>query len=88
MGSKREADARIDGDAIVKCEGCGDLGRRRPGHPCPDHWLYLESVDRTPGQKKNIVHIVWACSEECSVGMWKRGPGPNVIDEDRRTIRG
>jgi hypothetical protein len=30
-------------DDIVKCDGCGQPGRRRKGYPCPDHWFFLES---------------------------------------------
>lgn len=70
-------------DGIVKCEGCGQLGRRRPGHPCPDFWFYLESIDRTlsKGRGDGNVYIVWACSAKCRDEMWKLGPGPNNIDE-------
>jgi hypothetical protein len=91
MGNKVTAsEAQIDGDAIVLCEKCLQPGRRRPGHPCPDHWFYLQSIDRTPGKSKGktTVHIVWVCSEACRDAMWERGPGPNVIDEKRRTIDG
>jgi hypothetical protein len=74
---------RIEGDAIVKCDGggCNAFGRRRPGHPCPDGWFYLEIADRTAGAPRQIF-IVWACSEACKAGAWHAGPGPQILDED------
>jgi len=70
---------------IVQCDGCGAYAHRRADRPCPDHWFYLESVDRTPPRSKQRVYIVWACSEACRDALWKRGPGPGVgagsIDE-------
>lgn len=70
-------------DGIVKCEGCGALGKRRPGHPCPDFWFYLESINRTKsnGRGGGSVYVLWACSQPCRDGLWKKGPGPNEIDE-------
>lgn len=73
---------------IVHCDGCGQPARRRSDCPSPDHWFYLESVDRSSGnpQSKYRVYIVWACSEECRDGIWKKGPGPSAgagsIDEE------
>lgn len=69
------------GDAIVQCDGCGLLARRRPGQPCPDHWFYLESEDRTPGIVPST-YIVWACSAACRDKLWKHGPASGHIDED------
>lgn len=66
-------------DGIVKCDGCGVLAKRRPGHPCPDFWFYIESINRTFSKK--TVYVVWACSETCKEMMWNRGPGPKNIDE-------
>lgn len=68
------------GDAIVQCDGCGAMARRRAGDACPDHWFYLESEDRTPGGPPSV-YIVWACSESCRDKLWRRGPaGPTRAD--------
>ncbi len=77
----------VDGDAVVQCDGCGAHGRRRAEHPSPDFWFYLESINRTPGEEDHV-YIVWACSEACRDAMWKRGPGPRVIDEQREVHHG
>lgn len=69
---------------VVKCDGCNTYGRRREGYMVPEHWLYIESV--VAHSVKRRVHIVYACSTACAVAMWKRGPGPNVVDE-RGTMR-
>jgi hypothetical protein len=76
---------RIDGDAIVYCDHCCQPGRRPPGHMAPHAWFYLESTNRTPGEEKST-YVVWACSDECAREIWKRGPGPRVIDEEDGTI--
>ncbi len=66
-------------DAIVKCDGCAALGRRAKDAIAPDFWFYIESEDRTFG--KGGVYVVWACSEACRDGLWKRGPGRGQIDD-------
>lgn len=71
--------------SIVKCDGCGEPGRRRANHPCPDGWFYIESIDRTFSTKAGI-YITWACSAQCRDEMWKCGPGPATID-DAGTMR-
>jgi hypothetical protein len=70
-------------DDIVKCDGCGEPGRRRAGHPCPDHWFFIES--KVAGSKRGVIHIVWACSETCRDKLWQFGPGAQVIDEHGTT---
>lgn len=69
---------------IVKCDGCNTHGRRRAGYMVPDGWFYIESV--VSHSVKRRVHVVYACSESCRDGMWRRGPGPNCVDE-RGTMR-
>lgn len=67
---------------IVKCDGCGQPGQRRPGCASPDHWFYIEAIDRTPGSKRaGRIFVTLACSEACRDGLWQRGPGDGVIDE-------
>ena len=66
-------------ETIVKCDGCGAHGRRAENAIAPDFWFYIESVDRTFG--KDGIYVVWACSEACRDGMWKRGPGRGQIDD-------
>jgi hypothetical protein len=66
-------------DLIVKCDGCGQPGKRRLGYMTPEHWYYIESIVQHSAKKRS--HIVYACSDECRDGMWKRGPGPDVVDE-------
>lgn len=72
-------------ESIVQCDGCGTHGKKRIGDAAPDFWFYLESENRTPRRdgRKTDVYIVWACSESCRDGLWKRGPGPGpgVIDQ-------
>ena len=44
-------------------------------YPAPKDWLFLEAkddADDTPGHEI----IVFACSPECAVALWKIGPGP------------
>lgn len=72
-------------ETIVQCDGCGAHARRRANHPCPEHWFYLESTDRTNPDGLKI-YIVWACSAACRDALWKSGPGPAVID-DAGTMR-
>lgn len=67
-------------ETIVKCDCCGAHGRRAESCAAPDFWFYIESVDRTFHGKDGI-YIVWACSEACRDGMWKRGPGRGSIDD-------
>ncbi len=64
---------------IVKCDCCGQPGKRRLGCMVPEHWFYIES--KIAHSTKQRVHVVYACSEECRDGSWKRGPGPGVVDE-------
>ncbi len=69
-------------EIIENVADAGQSGRRRPGHPCPDHWHYLETVDRTLG--KHGVYILWVCSDECRASLWSqwaKGPGPANLDE-------
>lgn len=70
-----------DAPAPVRCDGCDTLGRRPLGHPAPHHWFYLESENRTRGEKPGVFYTVYACSEACRDKLWQRGPGPNVVDE-------
>lgn len=70
--------------SIVRCDGCGQHGRRAADAAAPDFWFYLESIDRTFGE--DGVYVVWACSEGCRDGLWKRGPGRGQID-DQGTAR-
>lgn len=66
-------------ETIVQCDGCGAHGRRAENAAAPDFWFYVESVDRTFG--KGGIYVVWACSESCRDGMWKRGPGRGVVND-------
>ena len=64
----------------VKCEHCKKVGRRPRMHPAPEGWLYLEAVDDdedvdADGQPMDCL-IVYACSTECALAQWKKGPGP------------
>jgi hypothetical protein len=67
--------------SVVKCDGCDARGHRKAGSAAPDFWFYLESTNCTPGRSEGEVYIVYACSEECRDGMWKR-TGRNTIDEE------
>ncbi len=66
-------------EVIVKCDGCGQPGKRRLGYMVPEHWFFIESA--VAHSTRSRVHIVYACSESCRDTMWKRGPGPDVVDE-------
>ena len=66
---------------IVKCDGCNAHGRRVSGACAPDFWFYLESTDNTPGKRRGMVYIIYACSDGCRDALWKRGPGRGQIDE-------
>lgn len=70
--------------SIVKCDHCGSLGKRAEGCAAPDFWFYLESEDRTEGRPRDAIFVVWACSEACRDGLWKRGPGRGVVDDARK----
>jgi hypothetical protein len=55
----------------VKCECCGKSGRRPRMHPAPENWFFIESTI----EDENDTLFVYACSEECKAGVWKKGPG-------------
>lgn len=63
----------------IQCDGCEQLGRRRIGYVCPDHWFFIESI--VQHSVKLRVHVVYACSEKCRDSLWQRGPGPSGVDE-------
>ncbi len=71
-------------DLIVKCDGCGQPGKRRAGVAVPDHWFFIESI---VAHKKNTCHIVYACSESCRDGLWRQGVGPRVDETGTDRMR-
>lgn len=65
----------------VRCDGCNKSGRRRRRFLAPKDWLYLEvTIDDEDEPGDSLV--VYACSEECATGMWKKGPGPRMKLEE------
>ena len=65
----------------VYCDHCRKPGYRPRMYPAPRDWLFLEAkddADDTPGQEI----IVFACSPECAVALWKIGPGPRFAAEE------
>jgi hypothetical protein len=40
-------------------------------HPAPEGWFFIE----TTIEDENDTLFVYACSEECKAGVWKKGPG-------------
>lgn len=72
------------GRDIVRCDGCQEPGRRRPGRACPDFWFFIESkVART----KDQIYVVYACSEACRDKLWRRGPGSPIDEEGSARMR-
>ena len=60
----------------VKCDFCGKRERRTRMHPAPPDWFYLEAKDDEDSKPEETVIIVYACSQECALSLWKKGPGP------------
>lgn len=56
----------------VKCDFCGNYGKRRMGTLAPQGWFYLEAQD---SDNPSNCLIMWACSKECADKQWKPGPG-------------
>lgn len=44
-------------------------------HPCPRDWFYLEAQDDEDESGENVI-IVLACSKECALALFNKGPGP------------
>lgn len=58
------------------CDFCKKDGRRpRRFHPCPRGWFYLEAQDDEDENRENVV-VVLACSKECALALFSKGPGP------------
>lgn len=55
------------------CDFCDTHGRRPRMHPCPPDWFYLEATD---DEDPSNVLIMLACSKECALALFNRGPGP------------
>lgn len=66
--------------SAVKCDACGALGHRHAGCAAPDFWFYIESTNNTPGKRSGEIYVVYACTEGCRDGIWKR-TGRGEIDE-------
>lgn len=81
--SEKRSQATAAELTIVQCDGCKAHGTKRPGDAAPDFWFYMVTENVTPRRdgRKTDIYIVWACTEACRDGLWKRGPGPGVIDE-------
>jgi len=61
------------------CEFCGKCGRRPRMHPAPKDWLYMEAKDDS--DPKNVI-IIHACSKECALALFQKGPGPRWTYEE------
>jgi len=57
------------------CDFCKKDGRRPRMHPCPRDWFYLEAQDDEDESGENVI-IVLACSKECALALFSKGPGP------------
>lgn len=74
-----------DAPAPIKCDHCGLLARRRLGHVCPDHWLYIES--KVEHSTRGAIHALYACSAACAEALWRLGPGPAGEINEEGTLR-
>lgn len=63
---------------IVNCDHCGRKGVREEEHISPSDWLYLEACDE--GHEDEVTYV-YACSEDCSKELWKKGPGELEVEE-------
>ncbi len=64
--------------ANVKCEFCGDTAKCPPSAHCPATWFYAE-ID-VEGEADCVVVV--ACSKECALAMWSKGPGDATEVDD------
>jgi len=47
-------------------------------HPAPEGWSFIEATI----EDENDTLFVYACSEECKAGVWKKGPGERWTAEE------
>lgn len=63
----------------VKCDHCKKESNLDINYLCPSNWFYTElDVNGT-----SDTMIIYACSKECSINMWKQGPGPMLTQAER-----
>lgn len=59
----------------VNCDQCKQPGRRRYGQISPEDWLFLEARDDGADDPEESTIVVYACSKECALLLWQKGPG-------------
>jgi hypothetical protein len=59
----------------VKCDCCKKRGRRPRMHSAPKDWMFLEAKDDEAPNPDATTVIVYACSAECALKIWQKGPG-------------
>ena len=52
-------------------------------HPAPKDWFYMEAKDED--DPSNVI-IVLACSKECALALFSKGPGPRWTAEELRRV--
>lgn len=51
-------------------------------YPAPKDWFFLEAKDdEAPDPDKTTIYV-YACSEECCVKLWQKGPGNRWTAEE------
>ena len=77
----------------VVCDFCRKHGVRRTSRYAPEKWLFLVAVAQEEDEdNKKAWHdaglpadgvpddaiLLFACSKECCLGLWSKGPGPRI----------